>query len=174
MGIFSFFKGKTNDALATVFTIVEKSMYNIDIPISKEGRFEVAMFDIWLGTMLIEEQNIVIDYKLMQDRIEVYLKQIASKLGLPAEKKHERIYLFRKEGWEQDIMGLIHSDYPRTKQFLPAYMYLCIVAKPLLVFDEETTEKKINEIPASELVEFLKPFCDHYSCLVKTIIKSIK
>lgn len=110
----------------------------------------------------------------MQDRIEVYLKQIASKLGLPAEKKHERIYLFRKEGWEQDIMGLIHSDYPRTKQFLPAYMYLCIVAKPLLVFDEETTEKKINEIPASELVEFLKPFCDHYSCLVKTIMKSIK
>ena len=113
MGVFSFFKGKTNDALATVFTVVEKSMYNIDIPISKEGRFEVAMFDIWLGTMLIEEQNIDIDYRLMQDRIEVYLKQIASKLGLPAEKKHERIYLFRKEGWEQDIMGLI----PRKKSF---------------------------------------------------------
>ena len=114
-------------------------MYNIDIPISKEGRFEVAMFDIWLGTMLIEEQNIDIDYRLMQDRIEVYLKQIASKLGLPAEKKHERIYLFRKEGWEQDIMGLIHSDYPELNNFYQLICTLCIVAKPLLVFDEETT-----------------------------------
>lgn len=174
MGIFSFFKGRANDVLATVFTIVEKSMYNIDLPISKEGRFELAMFDIWLGTMLIEEQNINTDYGVMQNRVEAYLKLIASKFGLPAEKKYERIFLFRKEGWEQDVMGLIHSDYPRTKQFLPAYMYLCIVAKPLLVFDEETTGKKMGEIPTNELVEFLKPFCEHYSSLVKSIMKSIK
>lgn len=39
---------------------------------------------------------------------------------------------------------------------------------------EETLSKTYLEIPASELVEFLKPFCDHYSCLVKTIMKSIK
>lgn len=174
MGIFNFFKGKANDILATVFTIVEKSMYNIDMPISREGRFEVAMFDIWLGTMLVENNNINIDYGSMQGRIEVYLKQTASKLGLPAGMKYERIYLFRKGGWEHDVMGLIHSDYPRTKQFLPAYMYLCIVAKPLLIFDEETTEKTINEIPTSALVDFLKPFCEHYSYLVGEFVKYIK
>lgn len=87
MGVFSFFKGKTNDALATVFTVVEKSMYNIDIPISKEGRFEVAMFDIWLGTMLIEEQNIDIDYRLMQDRIEVYLKTNSIEIGITSREE---------------------------------------------------------------------------------------
>lgn len=174
MGIFGFFKGKTNDVLTSVFTVAEKGMYNINFSISQEGRFEVAMFDIWLGTMLMEEQHINIDYMLMQNKIEEYLKQTVLKLGLPVEKKYERTYLFRKEGWEHDVMGLIHSDYPRTKQFLPAYMYLCMVAHPLLVFDEETTERKLSEIPTDELVEFLGPFCEHYSWLVKTIMKLIK
>lgn len=173
-GNFRIFKGKTNDVLTSVFTVAEKGMYNINFSISQEGRFEVAMFDIWLGTMLMEEQHINIDYMLMQNKIEEYLKQTVLKLGLPVEKKYERTYLFRKEGWEHDVMGLIHSDYPRTKQFLPAYMYLCMVAHPLLVFDEETTERKLSEIPTDELVEFLGPFCEHYSWLVKTIMKLIK
>ena len=47
MGIFGFFKGKTNDVLTSVFTVAEKGMYNINFSISQEGRFEVAMFDIW-------------------------------------------------------------------------------------------------------------------------------
>lgn len=163
-----------NHSLKSVFTVAEKGMYNIDFPISQEGRFEIAMFDIWVGTMLMKEQHINIDYKLMQNKIEEYLKQTALKLGLPVEKKYMMTYIFREEGWEHDVMGLIHSDYPQTKQFLPAYMYLCIVAHPLLVFDEETTEKKLSEIPTYELCEFLGPFCEHYSWLVKTIIKSIK
>lgn len=174
MGIFGFFKGNTNDVLTSVFTVAEKGMNNINFSISQEGRFEVAMFDIWLATMLMKEQHVNIDYMLMQDKIENFLKQTVQKLGLPSEKKYERIYLFREEGWENDVMGLIRSDYPRTKQFLPAYMYLCIVAHPLLVFDEETTEKKLSEIPTDELVEFLGPFCEHYSWLVEAIMKLIK
>ena len=103
-------------------------MYNIDIPISKEGRFEVAMFDIWLGTMLIEEQNIDIDYRLMQDRIEVYLKQIASKLGLPAEKKHERIYHFSQRGMGTRYYGfdtLRLSPNQTVFTSLYVFMYSC-------------------------------------------------
>lgn len=75
-----------NHSLTSVFTVAEKGMYNIDFPISQEGRFEIAMFDIWVGTMLMKEQHINIDYKLMQNKIEEYLKQTALKLGLPVEK----------------------------------------------------------------------------------------
>lgn len=174
MGIFSFLKGKTSGALTSVFKVAEKGMCDINFPISKEGKFEVAMFDVWLGIRVMEEENVNIDYKLMQNRKEEYLKELALNLGLPAEKKHEMIYFFREEGWEHDVMGLIRSDYPRTKQFLPAYMYLCIVAKPLLVFDEKRLKKEIDEIPTDELVDFLEPFCEHYLWLVKTIINSIK
>ncbi|WP_455586803.1 hypothetical protein [Bacteroides sp.] len=82
--------------------------------------------------------------------------------------------MFREDGWEQDVMGLIHSDYPRTKRFLPAYMYLCIVAKPLVVFDDEITAKEVNKTPLSDVVDFLGPFCEHYSWVVKAITSAIK
>jgi hypothetical protein len=171
MGKFSFLsqEGSKDDILASIFKVAEKGMYNFNFPITKEGRFEILMFDIWLGRKLMEEQNANVDYIGIQNRIEDYLKQIVLKLELPTEKKYERVYLFREDGWEHDVMGLIHSDYPRTKQFLPSYMHLCIVAKPLLVFDDETTTKKIEEASLSDVVDFLGPFCEHYSWLVKMI-----
>lgn len=174
MGLFNFFKGKKNDVLTSIFAIAEKGIYNTDIVTSQAGKFEIIMFDIWMGTMLVEEKKINIDYVSMQNRIEDFLKQTAKNLGLPIEKKYESIYLFRQEGWEHDIMGLIHSDYPRTKQFLPSYMYLCMIEKPLVVFDEETIEKEINKICIDKLVNFLDPFCKHYSWLVETIMNTIK
>lgn len=176
MGIFSFLSKKRSqdDILTSIFKVAEKGMYNFNFPITKEGRFEILMFDVWLGTRLIEEQNIDVNYVSMQNRIEVYLRQIALKLELPVEKKYERVYMFREDGWEHDVMGLIHSDYPRTKQFLPAYMYLCMVAKPLVVFDDETTVKESNKTSLSDVVDFLGPFCEHYSWLVQTVMKLIK
>jgi hypothetical protein len=168
-------KEKKDDVLTSIFKIAEKGMSNIKFPISKEGKFEVMMFDIWLGTKLMEEK-INIDYRLMQDKIEDHLKQTALKMGLPTKRDYELIYFFRKEGWTHDVMGLIHSDYPRTKQFLPGYLYLCVVSIPLLVFDYETTRNinKIEEIPLNDLSDFLSPFCEHYSWLVETITNSIK
>lgn len=171
MGFFSLLlkKKSEDDILASIFKVAEKSMHNINFPLTEEGRIEVLMFDIWLGTKLMEEQNIEIDYMLMQNRIEAFLKKTIQKIGLPIENKYERIYLFREEGWERDIMGLIHSDYPRTQQFLPSYMYLCMVANPLLVFDIN----KIEEVALSDAVDFLGPFCEHYTYVVKTIMNLI-
>lgn len=177
MGLFNLFKkeSKGENSLSSVFKVAEEGMSNLQFSrITKEGLFEILMFDIWLGTRLMEDQNIDIDYEVMQNKIEGNLKSVALKLGLPVEKKLERIYIFRTDGWENDIMGLLHSDYPKTKQFLPAYMYMCIVAKPLIVYDDETTYKKIQEIPLSDVSDFLGPFCDHYMWLVKKIMKQIE
>lgn len=176
MGIFSFLSKKRgqDDILVSIFKVAEEGMYNLNFPITKEGRFEVMMFDIWLGTRLMEEQNIDVDYMSMQNKIEAYLKQTTLKLDLPVEKRYERVYLFRENGWEHDVMGLIHSDYPRTKQFLPAYMYLCMVSKPLLVFDDEISAKEAGKTSLSDVADFLEPFCEHYSWLVKVIAGVIK
>lgn len=176
MGFFSFLfsKESKDDILTSIFKVAEKGMRNINFPLTREGQFEVLMFDIWLGTRLMEEQNIEIDCVVLQNRIEDYLKQAIPKIGLPIEKKYERVYIFREEGWEHDVRGLIHSDYPRTRQFLPSYMYLCMVAKPLLVFDNKTTANKIEEVSLSDVADFLGPFCEHYSWLIKAIMNLIK
>lgn len=56
MGIFSFLSKKRSqdDILTSIFKVAEKGMYNFNFPITKEGRFEILMFDVWLGTRLIE------------------------------------------------------------------------------------------------------------------------
>lgn len=66
-------------------------------------------------------------------------------------------------------MGLVHSDYPRTKQFLPGYLYLSIVSEPLTVYLDGMADRKINELDLSDLVEFLAPFCKHYSWLIREV-----
>ena len=58
-------QGKTNDVLTSVFTVAEKGMYNINFSISQEGRFEVEMFDIWLGTMPVSYTHLDV-YKRQQ------------------------------------------------------------------------------------------------------------
>ncbi len=48
MRIFSFLSKKRvkNDILASIFKVAEKGMYSLNLPITKEGRFEILMFDI--------------------------------------------------------------------------------------------------------------------------------
>lgn len=176
MGIFNFLSSKERkvDIISSIFNVAEKGMDNINFTVTPAGRFEILMFDIWLGTRILEEERIHIDYMIMQDRIEEYLIASIRKLGLDTEKKYERLYLFRQEGWEHDIIGLLRSDYPKTKQFLPGYMHLCIAANPLVVYNNEATSKRIQEIPLSDVADFLEPFCNHYMWLVKAIMDVLK
>lgn len=161
---------KKEDSLSFIFKNAERGMYKMNYPVSKEGQFELLMFDIWLGIFLTEDDTTYINYAQRRERIEEYLKQMSLKLGFPPEKKYERKYTSNREnGWKQDVIGLVHSDYPRTKQYLPGYLYLCIVEEPLIEFSDEHARKKIDEIPYDNLIEFTKSFCEHYSWYVKTI-----
>lgn len=161
---------KKNDVLAVVFETAKQAAFDFNFPISNAGRFELFMYDIWLGMRIVESKGLFVDYDLMFKRREEYLQEAIRELGLPSEKKYERLYIFRDEGWEHDTLGLMHSDYPRTKQFIPAYIYLCVVACPLVVYGEERVMEEIDKIPFYEMVDFLVPFCDHYSWMVGTVI----
>lgn len=164
---------KNNGILTVVFETAKQGAFDFNFPISNAGRFELIMYDIWLGIRIIESKGLFIDYDLISKRREEFLKEVIRKLGLPLEKKYERLYIFRDEGWKHDTLGLMHSDYPRTKQFIPAYIYFCVVACPMMVYGEEKIMEEIEKIPFYKIIDFLVPFCDHYSWMVETIINRL-
>ena len=100
------------------------------------------------------------------DSKDFFMKKIVD-LGLPLEKKYERLYLLRSVdgGWERDMLGLAQSDYPRTKQYLPAYLYMCFIKEPLRVYTEEFLDAKIDALSSSKLANFLMAYIEHQNWL---------
>lgn len=161
-------KGNSSAVLSSIIQIAEKGVDHFYIKLSKEGRLELLMFDIWFGIQALESREIYLDYDSTHNRIEEYLIKKIVDLGLPPEKKYERVYLLRSvtEGWEMDMYGLAKSDYPRTKQYLPAYLYMCFIKEPLKVYAEDFLDAKINALSNSELADFLMVYIEHQNWLV--------
>lgn len=161
-------KGNSSNVLSSIIQIAEKGADHFDMKLSKEGRLELLMFDIWFGIQALESRDIYLDYDSTHNRIEEYLIEKIVDWGLPPEKKYERVYLLRcvTDGWEMDMFGLAQSDYPRTKQYLPAYLYMCFVKEPLKVYAEEFLDAKIDALSNSELANFLMVYIEHQNWLV--------
>lgn len=161
-------KSDNSNVLSSIIQIAEKGSDHFDMKLSKEGRLELLMFDIWFGIQALKSRDIFLDYDSTHNRIEEYLTKKIIEWGLPPEKKYERVYLLRcvTDGWEMDMYGLAQSDYPRTKQFLPAYLYMCFIKEPLKVYAEEFIDAKIDALSSSELADFLMVYIDHQNWLV--------
>ncbi len=161
-------KGNSSKALSSIIQIAEKGADYFDMKLSKEGRLELLMFDIWFGIQTLESRDIYLDYDSTHNRIEEYLIKKIVEWGLPPERKYERVYFLRSvtDGWEMDMYGLAQSDYPRTKQYLPAYLYMCFIKEPLKVYAEEFLDAKIDALSSSELADFLMVYIDHQNWLV--------
>lgn len=161
-------KGNSSNALSSIIQIAEKGADHFDMKLSKEGRLELLMFDIWFGIQALESRDIYLNYDSTHNQIEEYLIKKIVDWGLPPEKKYERVYLLRcvTDGWEMDMYGLAQSDYPRTKQYLPAYLYMCFIKEPLKVYAEEFLDAKIDALSSSELADFLMVYIDHQNWLV--------
>lgn len=159
------------DILTSIFNVAERGVEHFNMPISKEGEFELLMFDIWLGVKVLESKNINI--KKSQERIEKFLENKIRDFGFPSEKKYERIYLLRcvTDGWENDMYGLAHSDYPRTRQYLPAYLYMCFIKEPLKVYTEDVLERKISVLNITEVADFFMIYTEHHEWLISELNK---
>ncbi|MCR5680202.1 MAG: hypothetical protein K6G08_08345 [Prevotella sp.] len=166
-------KNTRKDALTSIFRISEKGGDHFKAPLSKEGQLELLMFDIWFGIQSLESRGILLDYEDTQKRIEDYLIKVIQNFGLPSEKKYERVYLLRSvtDGWEREMLGLAQSDYPRTKQYLPAYLYICFIKEPLKVYADEFLEAKIDSLNISDLADFFMVFIEHQNWLVSEFRK---
>lgn len=161
-------KNTRKGVLTSIFRIAEKGGDHFKAPLSKEGQLELLMFDIWFGIQSLESRDIFLDYEDTQKRIEDYLIKMIQNYGLPAEKKYERVYLLRSvtDGWEREMWGLAQSDYPRTKQYLPAYLYLCFIKEPLKVYTDEVLDSKIDSLNISDLADFFMVYTEHQNWLV--------
>jgi hypothetical protein len=168
-------KDNSVNTLSSIIRIAEKGSDHFNMKLSKEGRLELLMFDIWFGIQALESRGIYLDYDSTHNKIEEYLTKKIVDWGLPFEKKYERVYLLRcvTDGWEMDMYGLAQSDYPRTKQYLPAYLYMCFIKEPLKVYAEEFIDAKINALSSSELADFLMVYIEHQNWLV-TEFRKIK
>ena len=168
-------KDNSVNTLSSIIRIAEKGSDHFNMKLSKEGRLELLMFDIWFGIQALESRGIYLDYDSTHNKIEEYLTKKIVDWGLPSEKKYERVYLLRSvtDGWEMDMYGLAQSDYPRTKQYLPAYLYMCFIKEPLKVYAEEFIDAKINALSSSELADFLMVYIEHQNWLV-TEFRKIK
>lgn len=161
------------DTLTSIFRIAKNGPNHFKMSLTKEGQLELLMFDIWFGIQALEARDIFLEYDDTQKRVEDYLLNNIQSLGLPLEKKYERIYLLRSvtDGWEREMWGLAQSDYPRTKQYLPAYLYMCFIEEPLKVYADEFLDAKIESIKMSDLADFFKVYVEHQNWLVSEFRK---
>lgn len=166
-------KKAEKDYLASIFRVAGKGSEHFKMPLSKEGEIELLMFDIWFGIQSLESRGLFVDYKETLNRIENFLISEIQTHGLPSEMKYERVYLLRSvsERWEMEMFGLAQSDYPRTKQYLPAYLYLCFVKDPLKVYVDEVLESIIDSLKTSDLADFFMVYIEHHEWLVSELRK---
>lgn len=154
-----------------IFNVANSCIDSFGMPLTHEGKLELLMFNIWFCMEYCQIKGYHVDYKLFYEQLENFLIKRIQNYNLPLEKKYERVYLFRQDGWENDIIGLSRSDYPRTKQYLPAYLYMCIVKAPLHIYVEERLEKEIDQIDIGHLADFFVAYTKHHDLLL-TILHS--
>lgn len=136
------------------------------MPLSNEGKFELVMYDVWLGQKITTNYEEFHDFGHEIDMVENFLKETSHKLGLSEGKKLERLYLIREDDLEADTYGLVTSDYPRTKQYIHEYLYMCIVGSPTNVYTEERLAMLLADVPFDRIMNFMDAFIKHYNWVI--------
>lgn len=86
---FLFKKRRDNKFLKIVFDTAKKGAYQFNFPITNAGRLELLMYDIWLGMRILENKDIWVDYDLMLNQREKYLRKAIHEFGFSIEEKYE-------------------------------------------------------------------------------------
>lgn len=143
--------------LSMVFNMAEDGSNHFDMLLSKEGQFELIMFDIWFA---LEILKLGIDPDIIEKKIVSFLQVICKKFNFSQEEKTESLYTIRK----------LTNDWKKNNTLL----YMFFIIDPLKVYaDESVIEKKLSSVSKSDLVIFLKSFKEHQQWLLGEI-KRIK
>ena len=182
--MFGFLRRKIEEAtLNAIFKVALEGMENFNFPggLTNAGKFELLMFDIWFGTIFVEKRGLDFDFDLKLKKIDSFLTQLGEMLHLPSIGGFDALYVLRQEGWDYDLYHLLHSDYPRTKQYISGYLYLCIIVEPFILYEigEEyfyklmQLEKENMKRGRYEGLLFTRAFYEHHSWLVKQLHQQI-
>lgn len=153
--------------LESIFKSAERGMTEFNMPLTNEGKFEVLMYGIWLGMKALDEFGIPQNHKESLSKVNDFLVDYAKRLGIPQERKAERLFVLRDEDWEKDTKSLARSNYPQTKQYLPDYLYMCFVGSPLVLYSSFDMMRKAEQIDPTNLIDFLAIFETYYNRLVE-------
>lgn len=154
---------KSNDRrLDRIFNIALDGVNHFQLPLTNGGKYELIMYDVWLGQEIAVDMKTFHDFGHEIDKVEEFLKETSHKLGFPDEKKLERLYIIREDDWAADTDGLATSDYPRTKQYIPEYLYMCIMGSPTHAYTNERLAMLLADVPFDRIITFMDAFIKHY------------
>lgn len=141
---------KSSDILETIEFLAKQGVKNIETDYkvsSNEGRFELFMFNMFLGWMFFLERNKIDTSSDIGNQKFLILYRYSLEQGIQWEIS-EMINLYRERynAYKRDLKGLQNSHYPETKQYLPAYTFAAIYYDALRInpdlswtdFDNET------------------------------------
>lgn len=152
--------------LESIFKFAERRMTEFNIPLTNEGKYEVLMYGIWLGMKALDEFGIPQNQEESLARVNDFLIEYANRLGIPPERKAERLFVLRDGDWYRETKSFAESNYPQTKQYLPDYHYLCFVDSPLVFYSPMALCDKVKQIASSDLIDFLAVFGTYYNKLI--------
>lgn len=136
MGIFNLFKKKeNNNHLATILGLSYISLdtfQTICKPTNKKGLFEVLMFNVFYCWTYYNERELINPNNSMINKKILYLHEKASEFGISiGQEDFIKLYQNRFIHFEKEFMLFNKSDFPRTKQYLPAYIFSVIYYEQL-------------------------------------------
>lgn len=126
-----------NDILKTMVTIAEESVSDIENnykSASDFGKFEIFMFYMFLGWMFYLESNKIDKSSDIANQKLLKLFEYSLKQGISWKiAEMQELYKFRFKAFQQVLSGIRNSNYPITKQYLPAYVFNAIYYQPLSI-----------------------------------------
>jgi len=178
MGIFNFSKSVKPDILGTICPIAEEGVNYLEQnykSVNNTGKFEIYMFNILLGWMYyLERDQINIQSDIGNQKL-LKLYEYSLKSGIKWKiTQMVELYKERFKSFKKDIQGLQKSNYPETKQYLPAYTFSVIYYEQLekypdMDWTDYNDENKFDTEKNKELSEFTGTLIDQINWIYRKL-----
>lgn len=164
-----------------VLTITEKGINNFPIEgLSKTQQLEVFLFDACMvKDLLLAKEKIPNTYiPGIDKKINAAYRNLKDRLGIKNNEiffEAKNLIEIRAPFYLKDLQGLLNSDYPQTKMYMPYGLYFFIHTAPLdAILDEEDAIEGImnyqsNQRISGNILGFTKALVSHYNWLLNQI-----
>lgn len=175
MDIFNFLKKKSNGSIYYHFAKKWSNRYFIKTHNKKTNAAyaENLIFNFWAAWIYYKETNTISYYSENGDKELIYglrllYGKIISICPMPYEYFSE-LFRIRQNLYHSEIYGLLKSDYPRTKQFIPFSLYCALEKNPLKFVPTKNINKDIDD--DDDFDEWMYKIMKHWNHMITDIEK---
>lgn len=140
MGFFIFKKRTKIDIIDVICRIAEQGVTHLEQcykPASKEGQFEIYMFNMFFAWTFFLERNRIDKHSEIGNIKLSKLFEYSKRCGINWELRQIiELYKFRYRSYQKDVHGIQNSNYPSTKQHLPIYTFCSMYYQELNLFPD--------------------------------------